>query len=125
MVKRRVADVSRDVESHLSKVFSNYAYYSSTVDEPTGTTTTTRDVTSNFEVCLHSMRGHTNGSDFMQTLLSCLEKLNLELCKLVGIFTHGVLSVTGSANGTVPLLYKQMQEIGFQNELIQYHCIIQ
>jgi hypothetical protein len=49
-------------------------------------------VTSAFKVFeelvgLHSMQGQTKGSDFIQTLLCGLQERNLELSKLVDIFT--------------------------------------
>jgi hypothetical protein len=68
------------------------------------------------------MQGQTEGSYFIQALLCNLQKHNLELSKLVGIFTDGALSIV-SSRMVCCLLYKHMHELGLQNEM-QYHCIV-
>jgi len=59
------------------------------------------------------MQGQTVGLNFIQEFLYSFQKHNLELSRLVVIVTDGV---TGSKNG--------IHDLGLQNEVIQYHCII-
>jgi hypothetical protein len=40
------------------------------------------------------------------------------------IVTDDALSMVGSNNGMISLLYKHMRKLRLQNELIKYHCII-
>jgi hypothetical protein len=75
-------------------------------------------------VGLYSVKGKKKGCDIIQALLSCLQKHNLELSNLAGIFTDGASYVIGFKYGTIFLLYKHMHEFGSQNELLQYHCIM-
>jgi hypothetical protein len=67
--------------------------------------------------------GKTKGYSIFQALLVCFQKHNLELSKLVGIFSYGAPYVVGSKYGMI-LLYKHIHEFGLQNEYLQYHCII-
>jgi hypothetical protein len=60
----------------------------------------------------------------MTALLGSLQKYNLEPSNLLVIVTDDMPSVIGSSNCVVFLLYKHMQRLGLQNELIQYHRII-
>jgi len=47
-------------------------------------------------VDVHSETGHTEGSDFIQTLLCSVQKHKVEISELVGIVTDSTPSVIGS-----------------------------
>jgi hypothetical protein len=89
----------------------------------------THGITSDFELFeelqdLHSIADQTKISDFIQALLCSFQKHNLELSSFVVIVTDGITSMIGTKNGMVSLHYIRVQELGLQNELVQYHCVI-
>jgi hypothetical protein len=103
-VQRQVADISKDLEIQLCEIFE-FIYYSLTVDELTDISSIEQmcifacGITSHFEVFeefvdLHSMQGY-KGMNLIQAVLCSLQKHNLELSKLMGLFTDGVFSVIG------------------------------
>jgi hypothetical protein len=65
----------------------------------------------------------TKGYSIFQALPVCLQKHNLELSKLLGMFSYGAPYVIGSKYGMI-LLYRHINEFGLQNEYLPYHCII-
>jgi len=77
-----------------------------------------------WRTCRSPFNARSERLDFIQALLFSLQVHNLELSKFVCIVTDGTPSVTGYKIGVVSLLYKYMHELGLQNELIEYHCII-
>jgi hypothetical protein len=105
----RAEDISKDAETQISEIFNKC------VDESTDITsicTSTRNVTSDFEVYeelldLNSMQVQTKVSDFIQ-----------------GIVNDVAPSMIGSKDAMISLLYKLIDVLGLQNELMQYHYII-
>jgi len=121
-VQRRIADISKHPETQLTEIFNKCVYFALTVDQSTDITSTAQMCTTSEKlVDLHSMQGQAKGPDFIQELLCSFLKHNSEISKLVDTVLDGAPC---STNGMVPPLYKHMNELGIQNELIQYHYII-
>jgi hypothetical protein len=132
-IQRRVVDLSENLTSQLREVGHTFLYFSLAIDESTDITSTAqmvvfvRGVTNEFNVHeellgLASLKGETKGSNLLESLLECVNKVGLDLSKLTGVTTDGAPSMTGAQNGMVALLIKHLGNR--ETSLIQYHCII-
>jgi hypothetical protein len=109
--QRRVADISMHVETQFSHICNKCVYWLLMKQRTFSTAETcifARDVTSEFEVFqelvnVNSVQGQTEVLNFILPLQCRLQKVNLELSKLLGMVTDAVPFMIGCKHGTVPL----------------------
>lgn len=129
-VTRRTEELSHDVSEQLKDLVHACTFFSLALDESADICDVAqlsifiRGIDDNFSVFeeligLESLHGKTRGSDIFDKVKSCLENLQLDSSKLIGVCTDGAPSMIGKAAGTTTLL-----ENFLGRPLLKYHCII-
>lgn len=134
-IQRRVNDISGLIDSTIDSKINHFVAYSLALDESTDTTDTAQlaifirgvneDLAAGeYLLDVIPLKGNTKGENLFQALLRVIQNRNLYLQKLVSVTTDGAPAMIGRNKGVVSRLKSYMKDLGIQNDLKSFHCII-
>ena len=128
---RRIEQIAKHISDHIIEDLKNCKYFSVAIDSSTDISATSE--CSIFVRCCTQqnliredflkflpMNNHTRGNDFLETISIFLEINNIEIKKMVSIYTDGCPSMVGPEKGFVSLLKKKYN----LTNLLLFHCLI-
>ncbi|KAG0719802.1 General transcription factor II-I repeat domain-containing protein 2 [Chionoecetes opilio] len=127
--------MASNVLSTLRERCQGVRYFSLALDESTDVKDTAqlviffRGVTDNLDVVeeflqLVPLKGTTTGADVLCAVLKCVDEMGLDLAKLSAVTTDGAPAMVGSTKGFASLLTKHCRDLGHQQDIVRFHCIV-
>ena len=134
-VRRRIEEMSNNVQDSLKSRSSTLVTFSLALDESTDTKDTAqlaifiRGVTSELLVYeeflqLVPLHSTTTGQDIFSAVLQCVERHSLDLSHLVSVTTDGAPAMIGEKKGAASLLVRHYEAAGHTQPIHKLHCII-
>ena len=134
-VTRRIEDLSADVKLSLKELTRQFEFFAIALDESTDLKDTAqvavfiRGINAHFDITeefasLVPLRDTTTGLNIFNAVKSVIDDFGLKLDDLCGVTTDGAPAMTGTVNGAVSLIEKEMRNVGIERNLVRTHCII-
>ena len=134
-VTRRIEDLSADVKLSLKELTRQFEFFAIALDESTDLKDTAqvavfmRGINADFNITeefasLVPLKDTTTGLNIFNAVKSVIDDFGLKLDDLCGVTTDGAPAMTGTVNGAVSLIEKEMRNVGIERNLVRTHCII-
>ncbi|KAI6659632.1 general transcription factor II-I repeat domain-containing protein 2-like [Oopsacas minuta] len=134
-VTRRIEDLSADVKLSLKELTRQFEFFAIALDESTDLKDTAqvavfiRGINAHFDITeefasLVPLRDTTTGLNIFNAVKSVIDDFGLKLDDLCGMATDGAPAMTGTVNGAVSLIEKEMRNVGFERNLVRTHYIM-
>ena len=131
----RINESAADVRGNLQQMCQTARFFSIAIDESTDIRDTAqlaiffRGGQDDFTVLeefvrLVPLHETTTGADVCKAVVSWLDEAGLDLSRLCGITTDGAPAMVGPNKGFATLLIKHLRDLGHEQEVKRFHCIV-